>query len=191
MKKIMVIEHLDSELYDWSLIEYKNISSFIGKDNVWFTNIKSEKDKEKLEKLGKVFDKSIIDINPKNACILDAESEVELNPENQKEFECFIFGGILGDYPPRKRTQEALTNNMNVKSFNIGKIQMSTDNAIYTVKQIISGKKMSELKFQDNVEIKINDILTTQLPYRYNIVENKPFISSELIDLIIKRDSEI
>ena len=46
-----VIEHLESELYEWCLIEYEHISKIVGKDNLTFTNIKSE-DKKKLRDYG-------------------------------------------------------------------------------------------------------------------------------------------
>ena len=65
---------------------------------------------------------------------------------------------------------------------------MSTDNAVCTVKQIINGKFLRELKFQDNVEIKINSVMSTSLPYRYNLSNGKPLISKELIKFIKKRD---
>ena len=188
MDKIFIIEHLEPKLYDWCIIEYKHISRIVGKSNIWFTNIKG-KDSKKLKKYGKVFNMSVKSLNLKNACILDPESPIELTPNIANQLQYFILGGILGDYPPKKRTEQELSKFMtNVRKFNIGKEQMSTDNAVYTVKKIIQGKKMNELKFQDNAEIKINNILTTQLPYRYNIVNKKLLISPELIKFIKNRD---
>jgi len=186
--KIFIIEHLEPELFDWCIIEYQHISKILGKKNVWFTNIKKE-DEKKLKAFGKVSNESIKSMKLQNACILDPESSEELTSKNSQQYIYFIFGGILGDYPPKKRTAEELSSFLpNIKRFNIGKEQMSTDNAVYTVKKIIEGKNLSELKFQDNAEIKINEVLTTQLPYRYNIVNKKPLISSELIKFIKNRD---
>merc|ERR1712137_1178084 len=37
-------------------------------------------------------------------CLLDMRAEKELAPEDKDEFDAFIFGGILGDHPPRDRT---------------------------------------------------------------------------------------
>ena len=86
-------------------------------------------------------------------------------------------------------TEQELTKFIkNAKTFNIGKEQMSTDNAVYTVKQIVSGKSFDELKFQNNVNIQIDKIQSTQLPYRYNVINGKPLISNELIKFIKKRD---
>ena len=189
MNKIFIIEHLEPELYDWCLIEYENISKIVGKENLWFTNIE-DSDEKKLIKLGKVFKESVRSMDLNNSCILDPESNVLLSTENSSPIQYFIFGGILGDYPPRKRTELELSNFMKkIKTFNIGKEQMSTDNAVYTVKKIIVGTNFSDLKFQDKIEIKINKKLSTELPYRYNIVNEKPLISEKLIKLIKKRDN--
>lgn len=186
-KKIFIIEHLEAELWPWCIIEYKHISKIVGKENLWFTNVK--KDGYKLVEFGQIFKKSVKDIKLKNACILDPESDVQLTPENSKPFEFIIFGGILGDNPPKKRTEIELSRFVkNAKTFNLGKEQMSTDNAVYVVKQIIEGRNLIDLKFQDEIEIDINDIESTILPYRYAIVDGKPLISPELIDFLKKQE---
>lgn len=188
LKKIFIIEHMEPELWPWCIIEYSHISQIVGKENLWFTNI-NKKDTKKLIKYGKVFSESVKNLTLNNICILDPEAKETLSPSNSKKYEFFIFGGILGDYPPKKRTKDELTNFMGgTKAFNIGKDQMSTDNAIYTVKQIISGVNLNDLKFQNSVDIKIDKILSTQLPYKYNIVNGKPLISSKLIKFIKNKD---
>jgi len=188
MDKVFVIEHLEPEMFEWCVIEYTHISKIVGKNNLWFTNVKKS-DVKKISNLGKVFTDSVKVMKLGEVCILDAESDVLLTKENSSDLKYYIFGGILGDYPPRKRTKDELSKFFpKSKKFNIGKEQMSTDNAVYTVKQILNGKSFSKLKFQDGCSIKINDILTTDLPYRYNIVNGKPLISKDLVKLIINRD---
>ena len=185
--KVFIIEHLESELYPWCIIEYKHISKITGKNNLWFTNIQ-EKDMKKLTRYGKVFTKSVKDLDLSKACILDPEAPETLNTTTANDYAFFIFGGILGDYPPKKRTKEEVTRFMKIRSFNIGKEQMSTDNAVYAVRQIIEGKSLIELKFKDGLDIKINRIQSTQLPYRYNVVNGKPLVSRELVKFIKKID---
>lgn len=191
MKKeqIFIIEHLEPELGKWCLIEYRHISKIAGKNNLWFTNIKRKKDAEKLSKIGKVFSESVCKLNLKNACILDPEAKKTLKPG--EKFSFFIFGGILGDFPPRKRTKAELTRKIKFRAEkrNIGKEQQSTDNAVYTVRQIAKGRILKDLKFKDKIEIKINKILTIELPYRYNLINKKPLISPELIKHIKKTES--
>jgi len=183
---IYIIEHLEPRLWKWCIIEYKHISEIVGKGNLWFTNIKREsKASKELEKYGRVIKQSVSELNLKNSCVLDPESNQTLSPEEAANFDYFIFGGILGDYPPKKRTSIELTSKLkNAETRNIGKEQMSTDNAVFVVKEISNGKALSDLKFQDTIEIKINDIESTSLPYRYALVNGKPLISKELITFL-------
>lgn len=184
-KPIYIIEHLEPELFEWCLIEYEHISETVGRDNLWFTNIKSQ-DMKKLVKLGKVFSESVRGMKLNNACVLDPEATQTLEPSDN--FDYYIFGGILGDYPPRKRTREELTKFVsNAETRNIGKEQMSTDNAVFTVKQIASGKKFSELNFTDNASIEINEFESVDLPYRYNLVDDKPFMSKKIKNYLLKK----
>lgn len=187
-RKIFIIENLEPELWKWCIFEYKNVSKIVGKNNLWFTNIK--RDSKKLKKYGKTLSKSVSKLNLSKICILDPESNKTLTPKEAQKYEHFVFGGILGDYPPKKRTKNELTSNLkNAKSYNIGKEQMSTDNAVAVVKEIIKGKNLNELKFKDKLEIRINKIESVILPYRYLIKNNKPFISKELIQFIKKKKS--
>jgi ribosome biogenesis SPOUT family RNA methylase Rps3 len=181
MQKIFIIEHLEPKLWPWCIIEYKHISKTVGKKNVWFTNIPRSQIK-KLSPFGKVFMQSIKSLQIENACVLDPESNITLTPTKAKSFEYFIFGGILGDNPPKKRTSPELTQFLpKSKAFNIGKAQMSTDNAVYVTKKIISGVQLEKIPFQDEIEIQINKIESTILPYRYALVNGKPFYYKELL----------
>lgn len=177
---IFIIEHLEPKLWPWCLIEYKHISKTLGRRNVWFTNIKKS-DVKKLSKFGKVFTQSVKSLDLKNSCVLDPESKNTLTPQNSK-FDFFIFGGILGDNPPRKRTTPELTKFLpDAKCFNLGVSQMSTDNAVYVAKKIVEGTPLEKISFQDGIEIRINKIESTILPYRYALVNGKPFYSKELL----------
>ena len=183
-QKIFIVEHLEPELWPWCLIEYKNISKIIGKNNLWFTNIK--KDFSKLKNYGKVFQEKASSLNLKNPCILNSYSKETLTTKKSNQFQYFIFGGILGDNPPKKRTSELINSFKKIKTFNIGKKQIPTDNAVYVVSRIIKGESLKKIKFQDGIEIKINKIESTILPYRYALIENKPLLSRELIKYLKK-----
>lgn len=185
-KPTYIIEHLEPELFEWCVIEYKHISELVGKENLWFTNIKHS-DRKKLGKFGKVFSESVRSMKLENACVLDPEAEKTLLPS--ENFFYYIFGGILGDYPPRKRTKEELTKFIsNIKARNIGKEQMSTDNAVYTVKEIAEKhRKLGDLKFQEGASIEINRFENVDLPYRYNLVKGKPFMSRGITAYLKKK----
>lgn len=188
MKSIFIIEHLEPKLFPWCVIEYKSISKIVGKNNLWITNI-SKKDNGKLVKYCKVINKSVKSIKLENACILDPEAKETLSPKDKNKFIFFIFGGILGDYPPRKRTQVELTKFIkNVEIRNIGKEQFSTDNAVFVTQEILKGKELKNMKFQNTLEIKIDKIQSTILPFKYPLINGKPRISKELVKFIKNRD---
>ena len=50
-----------------------------------------------------------------NICFMDMRGESELKPEDSKQFEFLIFGGILGDHPPQDRGKELRSNFANVR----------------------------------------------------------------------------
>ncbi len=182
MKRIFIIEHLEEKVWKWCLFEYEHISKIVGKNNLWFTNIKSS-DAKKLSKFGQVFKQSVKSMALQKTCVLDPEAPKPLLKSDGK-FQFFIFGGILGDYPARKRTKEELSSFMpESEKRNLGKEQMATDNAVYVTKQILGGKS-SSLKFQEGVTIKINKIESTDLPFKYVQVNGKPLISKKVINYL-------
>jgi len=84
-------------------------------------------------------------------CLLDMRGEKTLSPEDKNEFDVFVFGGILGDHPPKDRT--GVLRQQGFKTRNLLDIQMSTDTALLTTKLIIeNGKKISEIPFIDEPE---------------------------------------
>src|SRR3989344_5207445 len=118
---IYIIEHLEEKLWPWCILEYKHISQTVGKEHLWFTKVSGSA----LQPFGKVFSESAIQLYAqkklKNVCVLDPAATKTLTPEEAKTFDYFVFGGILGDDPPRKRTEPELTSKMSgVAARNIG-----------------------------------------------------------------------
>lgn len=179
-KPIFVIEHLEPELYEWCEIEYKHISKIVGSDALWITNLK--KDHEKLKNHARVFQESISELKMLSPCILDPDASETLSPADKDLFDFFIFGGILGDHPPKKRTKVELTEKIpNVAKRNLGNKQFSTDNAVFVAKEIINGIPLSQIPFQDGIEIPLRDGESNLFPYRYALVNKKPLVSPELV----------
>jgi ribosome biogenesis SPOUT family RNA methylase Rps3 len=177
-----IIEHMEKRLYKWCFLEYEHISRIVGKENLVFTNL-NKNQAEKLSLFGERHTKSISRLRFEKMCVLDPEAGKTLTSKDTKSFDCLVFGGILGDNPPRKRTGEELVLE-GVERRNIGKEQFPTDNAVYVCKEIIGGKKMQELKFRDEVEIDIAPGESVILPFRYVLVGGKPLISEELLKYI-------
>src|SRR3989338_939641 len=188
---VYVIEHLEGSLEEWCFLEYQHISKLVGRESLWFCNV-LEKDVEKLKEFGKVYTSSVRDLGlpVDKVCVLDPEAKEVLAPSDSSKFDYFVFGGILGDHPPRKRTKKELTSFLpNVAIRNLGRAQLPTDNAVYLSKAILDGKEFSEFKFQKGYKIKINEILETKLPFSYVLVDGKPLVNPRLVELIKRKDS--
>lgn len=186
-----VIEHLETELYEWCLIEYGHISKIVGKNNLIFTNIKNKKEQEKLKKLGIVYEEIISELKFENLCVLSQYAKKTLATDDKSKFKYFIFGGILGDNPAKKRTNTIINNLRNKKikfeERNLGKIQMPTDVAVFVTEKILEGKRLSDLRFVDEIEIEINQSESVTLPFRYVVDNNKVIISEKLVEYLRRR----
>ncbi len=186
-----IIEHLEAELYEWCLIEYIHISGIVGKENLIFTNIKDKNDASKLKKYGDVFGKTIAELKFGSICVLSQYSNKTLETNDKNKFKYLVFGGILGDNPAKKRTNDIIDelkrNKISFEDRNLGNIQMPTDNAVYAAKKILDGSKLSDLKFINEVEIEINDNESVTLPFRYVVDNNRIIISEKLVEYLRKR----
>lgn len=185
-----VIEHFEPELYKWCLIEYEHISKIVGKDDLIFANINKEY-KNKLKKYGKVHEKRVAELNFNNICVFSQYSKTALTTKDKNKFKYFVFGGILGDNPAKKRTNSIIKNlqknKIKFETRNLGSRQMPTDVAVYVSKKILEGKKLSDFKFVDELEIEINDNESINLPFRYVVDKNKAIISEKLVEYLRKR----
>lgn len=192
-----IIEHLEPELYEWCLIEYGHISETVGKNNLVFTNIKDKNDVSKLKKIGNVFNEKFSELDNKlnfeknKICVLSQYAQKTLQTNDKNKFEYFVFGGILGDKPAKRRTEDIIkelkNKNIEFEERNLGNVQMPTDNAVYATKKVLDGKKLSDLGFVDEVEIQINKNESVSLPFRYVVDNNKLIISKKLIGHLRKR----
>ena len=192
-----IIEHLEPELFEWCLIEYGHISEIVSKENLIFTNIKNKTDSSKLKKLGNVFSEIFSNLNGKlnfhknKICVLSQYGTKTLKTNDKNKFEYFVFGGILGDKPAKRRTEDIIKelkqNKIKFEERNLGSAQMPTDNAVYASKKILDGSKLNDLKFIDEVEVQINENESVHLPFRYIIDNNNLVISEKLVEHLRKR----
>ena len=169
---------------DRSLLEYIHCSKIVGKSNIIFTNI-GEKYRDKLRKYGKVYKESVENLHFKSICVLDPSAKKQLSKTDGKRFKYFVIGGILGDFPRRRRTAKILKKIKERR--NLGKRQFSTDNAIYVAKEILKGRSLEDFKFKNGIEIPIGKNLSVILPFRFVIKDGKPLLPEGLIDYLKKR----
>jgi ribosome biogenesis SPOUT family RNA methylase Rps3 len=180
-----IIEHLEPRIWKWCLIEYKHILKIVGRKNLWFTNVK--KGSSELKKYGRVIKSSVKYLNLKNACVLDPDAKKTLTPKEAQKFHYFIFGGILGDWPPKKRTKQLLSSFLNCEKRNIGKKQMSTDTAVFVVKSVKEGTPLHRINFRRGIEISTGKNESVRMPYQYALIDGKQLISPELVSYLKRK----
>ncbi|KAF3760866.1 DUF431-domain-containing protein [Cryphonectria parasitica EP155] len=192
--KTYIVEHLDPELGPWSELEYIAIAKESLENGSSFT-LSSVSPKFKVPgSLDAIptftaTQSSVEDIyaSSKNTvCLLDPAAEKDLSPEDAQEFETFLFGGILGDDPPRDRTSE-----LRKKGFpgrRLGPVQMTTDTAVRVTRIVIQQQiPLNEIQYLDHPDLKINDHESTQMPFRYVKGEDgQPIMPKGMRELIAK-----
>lgn len=108
MGKTYIVEHLDEELGQWSELEYITIARETG--NFCLSSIPSTLvlPQELKNTPGFVAETRGVEevygqdpVLKARVCLLDPAAKQELSPEDGDLFDVFLFGGILGDDPPR------------------------------------------------------------------------------------------
>ncbi|KOG96536.1 SPOUT methyltransferase [Saccharomyces pastorianus] len=201
-----IIEHMEEGFSEWVILEYSQILRDVGAENLILSSLPkntTEKDiPEKLLSLGlrwttsdlKNIDEDFKDLEPLKdgrVCLLDPRAAIDLQPEDAAEFDYFVFGGILGDHPPRDRTKELKTTYPNLLvGRRLGDKQMTTDTAIRTTQLIVKNKtKFEDIKFIDYPEFRFNKNEATEMPFRYVLdKEGRPILPEGMLELI-KKDS--
>ncbi len=178
-----VIEHMEQRVYEWCFLEYKHMSKLVGKKNLFFTNIASQK----LKQLGRVTKKSVAELELDKPCLLDPKAPKLLTPADAKKFNTFVFGGILGDDPPQYRTKDLVFKLRNAPRRNLGTEQMSTDTAVLVTKKIVDGTPFGSIPFSDGIEVHIKKGESVLLPYRYVIEKGNPVLAPGLLTYLRKQ----
>lgn len=110
--KVYVVEHLDPELEQWSALEYQTIAKECEESGSQFLlssvspNLQLPPGVD-LEGVKTTEDsvESYFSSRRDKICLLDPAAKSELSPDDARQFDIFLFGGILGDDPPRGMIQ--------------------------------------------------------------------------------------
>jgi ribosome biogenesis SPOUT family RNA methylase Rps3 len=145
-KHTFIVEHMDPELEKWQILEYSTIAKECADSNSQFILSglpKAVPELSSVEQSPQSVDDLVSSANiPKErVCLLDPRGESDLAPEDGDKFDVFVFGGILGDDPPRDRTAE-----LRVKGFGgrrLGKEQLTTDTAARVTRIVVQEKSKS------------------------------------------------
>ncbi|KAF8523693.1 SAM-dependent RNA methyltransferase [Hysterangium stoloniferum] len=170
----------------WVELEYRQMRYLAGKGSmVYFTHLSSSSrtsmaaafagTSSSCEPLAdaKAFTKGILDImkdeglSLEHVCLLDPKAEAPLSPEDgDGKFSWFLFGGILGDDPPRDRTSELRA--LGFPTRHLGPVQMTTDTALGVTKLVIHNKTpLHEIPYIDFPTITFNARESVEMPFRY------------------------
>ncbi|KAF2035597.1 DUF431-domain-containing protein [Setomelanomma holmii] len=195
--KTFVVEHLDPELEAWSSLEYATIASESHASGAKFllssvpTTLKLPENLQHIQGLN-IETRGIEEIyadKKDKVCLLDPAASKDLSPEDGDTFDIFLFGGILGDDPPRDRTSEL--RKKGYQGRRLGPVQMTTDTAVRVTRIIVQDRiPVEKIPFVDHPELKINRNESTQMPFRYVTgKDGQPIMPEGMIELISK-DSE-
>ncbi|KAF2745606.1 DUF431-domain-containing protein [Sporormia fimetaria CBS 119925] len=195
--KTYVVEHLDPELEEWSALEYANIAAECHASGAQFLLSSVPESLQLPEKLQKAKGLSverrgveeIFAAQKDRVCLLDPAASQELSPADGDAFDVFLFGGILGDDPPRDRTSEL--RQKGYQGRRLGPVQMTTDTAARVTRIVAQDKiPVDKIDYIDHPEIQVSKNESTQMPFRYvKDSKGEPIMPEGMMDLI-KKDSE-
>ncbi|KAL2126736.1 hypothetical protein VTI74DRAFT_330 [Chaetomium olivicolor] len=195
--KTYIVEHLDPELGTWSELEYIAIAKESQENGAKFCLSSLPAEFKVPEALSNIASftaetRGVEELYAKDksrVCLLDPAAASDLSPEDGDKFDAFLFGGILGDDPPRDRTSE-----LRKKGFEgrrLGPVQMTTDTAVRVTRLVVQGKTpLNEIPYLDHPELKFNEHESTQMPFRYvKDKDGNPIMPEGMVDLI-RKDSD-
>ena len=102
-------------MHDWCTLEYEHMVSVCGADHIYFTALtpKTLADMPASLRKAHCHTEDILTMGDRipheKVCLLDPSSPYPLAPEDADTYDFFLFGGILGDDPPRGKALSALS----------------------------------------------------------------------------------
>lgn len=124
---ILLKEYLKSESGNNFLMAKYKLQDYLGEDALEITGFVG---------LGNPETHLVVKIPKNKICLLDMRGQSVLQPADSSNFDAFVFGGILGDHPPRDRTSLLRCNF--VEQRRLTKLQMSTDTAVLVTDIILN-----------------------------------------------------
>ncbi|CAG8629396.1 9819_t:CDS:2 [Ambispora leptoticha] len=203
---------MEDNIHEWCLLEYLNIAKFISPEYFYITKLspeaKSQLSQEPTLKECHLLtnDVNSMGIETERICLLDPASNDVLMTDDAEKFEYFLFGGILGDDPPKDRTSEL--RQFGFPTRHLGPLQMTTDTALIVTKKIIEDSiALDQIPFIDFPEIKFDRTESVIMPFRYITIPDmnvstlqttdnqlkrhvKPLVPSGMIELL-KKDGDM
>ncbi|KAH7926926.1 DUF431-domain-containing protein [Leucogyrophana mollusca] len=200
-----VIEHMEEDeatpksLPPWVELEYAHMIRLAGQSaSVHFTHLSQNSGislGDKLASLGhapasfEIHTESILsvlgqrNIPLSQVCLLDPKAEKALSPDDGRGFTWFLFGGILGDDPPRDRTSEL--RQLGFPTRHLGAVQMTTDTALGVTKRVVDDQvPLDSIPYVDFPTIKFNAKESVEMPFRYIAENDNPLLPPGMRELL-------
>ncbi|WWD21982.1 hypothetical protein CI109_106470 [Kwoniella shandongensis] len=180
-----VIEHMEDDdentkaLPEWVKLEYSHMLSLVGpSSSVHFTSLSStsippltthlssSKAHPTTQPILSLLPTLNPAIDPSRVCLLDPRAPKVLAPGDAELFDVFLYGGILGDDPPRDRTGEL--RKLGFEGRHLGEKQMTTDTAVGVTKIVVEdGVPLDKIPYTDFPTITFNKYESIEMPFRY------------------------
>lgn len=205
--KTFIVEHLDPELGEWSALEYKCIARETAAtgSSFYLTSVPHELQlPEPLKNVSElnVEHRGIEEIyadKKDRVCLLDPSAKEELSPKDGDNFDIFLFGGILGDDPPRGMLRNwklmyclsdrfiDRTSELRKKGYQgrrLGPVQMTTDTAVRTTRIVVQDRiELENIKYVDHPIIKVDEHESIEMPFRYVLDKDGKPIFPEVCEI--------
>lgn len=141
-----IVEHLDPELEEWQALEYNTINkeSEATKNKFLLSGLSPSFAGSKglslpeSSKTSNTAESMYPGEAKQRVCLLDPKAEKDIGPEDAELFDAFLFGGILGDDPPRDRTGDL--RKLGFPGRRLGPEQMTTDTAVRVTRMVVQNK---------------------------------------------------
>ncbi|KAG1765701.1 SAM-dependent RNA methyltransferase [Suillus occidentalis] len=200
-----VIEHMEEDettpksLPPWVELEYAHMITLAGiNGRVEFTHLSQNSCSSLNDRLAsinepaasyRVHTRSVMELLEQNnipitrVCLLDPKAQTVLAPEDGKIFDHFLFGGILGDDPPRDRTSEL--RQLGFPSRHLGPMQMTTDTALGVTKRVVDDEvQLNAIPYVDFPTITFNAKESVEMPFRYIVNGKEPILPPKMRELL-------
>jgi len=178
-----VIEHLEPVVTPWAYLEYKHAAQLAPR--LIITNVRNEGERACLEPYVDVMAESVAEVAKREEIlVLDPRAARPLSSEDFERFEYVVVGGIMGDYPPRGRTQKLLTSRLGAEARNLGACQLSVDGAVYVAAQVARGIRLGDVVVARGVALR-SGFVEVHLPYCYPVGRGGLVLSRELAAYIL------
>lgn len=187
---MVVIEHCEKGVSEWLKLEYSHVSK-VWKKNIMFTSVTDDTDAQALRPLGRVKPKGAGEaLKGAKAIILDPESDEPLSPEDFKDLDALVIGGILGYEQRRGRTKSLITDKYKLPTRTLGKIQLSIDGAAFVARAVMLGLPLSDIEIANEIEIEHGGGHSTVLPFGYPVIGNNVIITPGLTEYLQREEAE-